>query len=157
MSDYYYPDSVAEFQDYGNDWDSDPFDDLKYTDNPVDLIDDLKEEDFIMDKEINQELYELGFIGKKDFVVTDLKDKIKIYEAEINKLVNILQADLKLDNRMYENKDYAPADIINLSDYLNTLEWHLSACRDRLVGISHDVQKDIEEQAYKKIKGESNE
>ena len=50
---------------------------------------------------------------------------------------------------MYEDKDYAPIDIINLSNYLNTLEWHLNTCRDRLVGISYEVNKDISEQAHK--------
>lgn len=149
-NNYYYPDTIAEFQDYGNDWDSDPFDDLKDTDNPVDLIDDINEEEFSMNKEINQELYELGFIGKKDFVVTNLKDKIKVYEAEISKIFTELNAGLKLDKKLYEELDYAPVDLISLSNYLNNLEWHLSTCRDRLVGISHDVQKDIEEQAHKK-------
>lgn len=149
MSDYYYADTVAEFQDYGNDCDPDPLYDFKDTDNPVDLIDDIKEEDFIMKKEIDQELYDLGFIGKKDFVVTGLKDKIKVYEAEITRLLNLLQANLKIDGRLYESKEYAPTDIINLSDYLNTLEWHLSSCRDRLIGISYEVNKDIAEQAQK--------
>lgn len=97
--------------------------------------------------EINQELYDLGFIGKKDFVVTDLKDKIKIYEAEINKIFHSLQADLQIDKKMYGSKDYAPTDIINLSNYLNTLEWHLCMCRDRLVGLSHEVNEDISNMA----------
>ena len=100
-------------------------------------------------KEINQELYELGFIGKKDFVVTELKDKIKVYEAEINKIFDSLKADLEVDKKLYRGRDYAPTDIINLSDYLNTLEWHLTMCRDRLVGLSHEVNKDIAEQAHK--------
>lgn len=157
MSDYYYADTVAEFQDYSEfrdystEWDCDP--EYDYVDNnPVDLIDDIKEEDFIMDKKelvINQELYDLGFIGKKDFVVTELKDKIKVYEAEINKIFNSLKTDLEVDKKLYGGRDYAPTDLINLSNYLNTLEWHLCMCRDRLIGLSHEVNKDISEQAHK--------
>ena len=101
----------------------------------VSLIDDIKEEDFTMDK--------------KDFVVTDLKDKIKLYEAEITKMFHSLQADLEVDKKLYRGRDYAPTDIINLSNYLNTLEWHLCMCRDRLIGLSHEVNKDISEQAHK--------
>ena len=105
-----------------------------------------------MDKKelvINQEFYDLGFISKEDFVVTDLKDKIKLYEAEINKIVNLLNGDLSRYKRQYENKEYAPTDIINLADYLNTVIWQLNYSRDGLVGISHDVNKDISEQAHK--------
>lgn len=102
-----------------------------------------------MKDEINQELYDLGFISKKDFVVTDLKDKIKIYEAEIHKILNSLQADLQIDKKLYGSKDYAPTDIINLSNYLNTLEWHLCMCRDKLIGLSYEVDNDISEQAHK--------
>ena len=103
-----------------------------------------------MDKKelvINQEFYDLGFISKEDFVVTDLKDKIKIYEAEINKIFNTLKEDLKVDKKLYGDRDYAPTDLINLSDYLNTLEWHLCMCRDRLVGLSHEVNEDISNMA----------
>lgn len=51
MSDYYYADTVAEFEDYSNGCDPDPFYDFKDTDNPVDLIDDIKPEDFIKSEE----------------------------------------------------------------------------------------------------------
>lgn len=98
---------------------------------------------------INQEFYDLGFISKKDFVVTDLKDKIKLYEAEVNKIVNLLHADLREYTRKYENKEYASTDITNLSDYLGTLEWQLCFSRDKLVGFSYEVNKDIEEYAHK--------
>ena len=118
----------------------------------VSLIDDIKEEDFIMDKKelvINQEFYDLGFISKKDFVVTDLKDKIKLYEAEVNKIINLLNADLRRYKQQYENKEYSPTDITNLSDYLNTLRWQLCYSRDELIGLSYEVNKDISEQAHK--------
>ena len=148
--DYYYPDTAAEFDDYGNGCDPDPFYDYEDDDNPVDLIDDIKESD--MNKKeimINQELYELGFIGKKDFVVTELKDKIKIYEAEITKIFTELKLHLRDAKQKYDDRDYAPTDIINLSNYLNSLEWCLCMCRDRLVGISHDVHNDISDYAHK--------
>lgn len=99
---------------------------------------------------INQEFYDLGFISKKDFVVTDLKDKIKLYEAEINKIINLLTGDLRRYKKQYENKEYSPTDLINLSDYLNTLEYQLCYSRDELIGLSHEVNKDIEEQEHKK-------
>lgn len=98
---------------------------------------------------INQEFYDLGFIGKKDFVVTELKDKIKVYEAEINKIINSLNGDLRRYKRQYENKEYSPTDLINLSDYLNTLEYQLCYSRDELICLSHEVNEDIEEQAHK--------
>ena len=60
LDNYYYPysDTVAEFQDYSNEWDCDPEYDY-VDDNPVDLIDDLKEEYFI--KEAKQGRYRGGW------------------------------------------------------------------------------------------------
>ena len=77
------------------------------------------------------------------------KDKIKLYEAEITKIVNLLHTDLKRYKSQYENKEYSPTDIINLSDYLDTLVWQLCYSRDKLVGLAHEVNEDVSEQAHK--------
>lgn len=55
--DYYYPDTVAEFEDYSNDCEPDPFNDFRDAycigrlEEALSLIDDIKKEDFIKSEE----------------------------------------------------------------------------------------------------------
>lgn len=56
---YYYPDTEAKFEDYSNGCDPDPRYDFKDIVNPVDLIGDIKEENFIIEKELAEKIQSL--------------------------------------------------------------------------------------------------
>lgn len=56
---YYCSDIIAKFEDYSNGCDPDPLYDFKDTVNPVDLIGDIKEEDFIIEKKLAEKIQSL--------------------------------------------------------------------------------------------------
>ena len=99
---------------------------------------------------IDNKVYFVNNALPKEIVkIKVIKEKKYYTEAEITKIFTELKLHLRDAKQKYDDRDYAPTDIINLSNYLNSLEWCLCMCRDRLVGISHDVHNDISDYAHK--------
>ena len=111
---YYYPDSVAEFQDYGNDWYSDPFDDFKDTDNPVDLINDIKESDM----STNEELKDKARTEMSNIITKNLKalcDEIEVF-------MKFFVRDL---TKLHKDKDHPVKNFANLCNTIKNSAFYL--------------------------------
>jgi len=133
MSDYYYPDSVAEFQDYSNDCEPDPFYDFKDNDNPLDLIDDTKESDFIKEDTMLDLTREM--LNKKE------AEQVQYVCNEVEKAMQYIKRDLKTYK---EEKTFR-----NFSNLCNTIaecgkELTEAATRaDNKVSVLHEMLSEL--------------